>query len=83
MILPVRVALNILGRGYSRERSLRVGRIQNLQGYYGCMGSVSQPFNGGLSQLSFLCSKYVKVYVRLTGGLVPSMLAGAGKTKLV
>ena len=43
MILHARVVLNILGHGYSTERSLRVGRIRKHQRYYGCMGFVSRP----------------------------------------
>ena len=41
MTLHVRAVLNILGRGYLREQSLRVGRIQKRQRYYGCMAFVS------------------------------------------
>jgi len=43
MILHVRVVLNILGHGYSKEKSLRVGRIQKRPLYYGSMGFVSEP----------------------------------------
>ena len=42
MILHVRAVLNIPGHGYSKEQSLRPGRIQRRQLYYGCMGFVSQ-----------------------------------------
>jgi len=39
--LRVRVALNVLGHGYSRGKSLQVGRIQRRQLYYGYMEFVS------------------------------------------
>jgi len=38
--LRVRVALNILGHGYSKGKSLQVGRIQRRQLYYGYMEPV-------------------------------------------
>jgi len=43
MILRVRVVLNTPEHGYSKGKSLQVGRIQRRQRYYGCMEPVSQP----------------------------------------
>ena len=41
MILHVRVVWKIPGHGYSRDRSLQVGSIQERRPYYGCTGFVS------------------------------------------
>jgi len=43
MILRVRVVLNTPGHGYSKGKSLQVGRIQRRQLYYGYMEAVSHP----------------------------------------